>query len=373
MSYSIKDRLDFQMAIGGKSVELESNLIDFFHVVESVRLYVPMMTLRIKDINRFFTRNEVLVDGDTIVVSIGIQSKKIIYPFRLFSHKAIIENGVTSYLIHAYLDIPRYWTESTNEIVNDTSSSLLSQMCDVCSMTYDGVKTNDQQIWIPRNRRRAEFARYVVGRSYIDDQSCIQMGVQLDKTMKVRNVSDFTKFQIAQSFSNIGDQNQDVITDFNVINKAGFQNATSGYKDKQVRQSFLKDDDFTKDLEVRKNTRKLMLNSAFVKSLTQNRVTFSPIDVGNVSQSYEKAKYQNERLANFFATGVEFITPKLVTANLLDIITCDLSNPGAPSVKAMSGKYMLTSKVVYVENMNFYQKVECFRQGTNAIREDTQV
>jgi hypothetical protein len=373
MAYSIKDRLDFQLQIGGKSVELENNMIDFFHVVESVRLYVPMMTLRIKDINKFFTRNDVLVDGDSVIASIGIQKTKLVFPFRLFSHKAIMANGVTSYEIDAYLDVPRYWTESTNEIINDTASSLLSSMCSSCGMTYDGVKTNDQQIWIPRNRRRVEFARYAVNRAYVDDQSCIQMGVGFDKVMRVRNVTDFNTFPIKQSFSNIGSQDQDTITDFNLINKAGLMNVATGYKDKQVRQSFLEVDAFTKDLQVKKNTRKLMLSASIASGIGQNRVKFAPIDVGNVSQSYEKAKYQNDRLANLFALGVEFVTPRLVNANLLDVINCDLSNPGAPSVTAMSGKYMVTSKVWYLENMNFYQKVEAFRQGLNSNKDSTQV
>lgn len=373
MAYSIKDRLDFQLQIGGKSVELENNMIDYFHVSESVRLYVPMMSLRIKDINKFFTRNDVLVDGDTIVASIGIQKTKLVFPFRLFSHKAIMVNGVTSYTIHAYLDVPRYWTESTNEIVNDTSSSVLTAMCSKCGLKYEGVKTNDQQIWIPRNRRRAEFARYVSGRSYVDDQSCVQMSVGVDKVMRMKNVTEFNTFPVVQSFSNIGAQDQDVITDYNLINKAGFLNATTGYKDKQVRQSFLEVDEFSKDLRVKKNSSKLMVSSAIAAGVGANRVTFAPIDVGNVSQSYEKAKYQNERLANLFAFGVEFVTPRLVTANLLDIINCDLSNPGAASVKAMSGKYMVTSRVWYMENMNFYQKVEAFRQGLNTSKEGTQI
>jgi hypothetical protein len=39
----------------------------------------------------------------------------------------------------------------------------------------------------------------------------------------------------------------------------------------------------------------------------------------------------------------------------------------------MSGKYMVTSKVAYIENMNFYQKIEAFRQGTNSTTDNSQV
>jgi hypothetical protein len=53
--------------------------------------------------------------------------------------------------------------------------------------------------------------------------------------------------------------------------------------------------------------------------VVQNKVSFAPIDVGNVHDNYEQARYQNERLGNLFTYGVEFVTPRLVEANILDV------------------------------------------------------
>ena len=373
MSYSIKDRLDFQLSVGGQLVEMEHSMMDFFHVVESVRLYVPMMTMRIKDVNKFFTRNELLVDGAPITVTVSIEQKKTIFPFRLFSHKAIPNSGVTSYTIHAYLDVPRYWTESIDAPVSGSASNILELLCDQSGMTYDGPSTNDQQIWIPQNKRRAEFAKELVKHAYIDDRSCCQMGVLINKTMRMVNTSLFSSIPVKQAFSNVESQSQQVITDFNLLNRSGFFNAVTGYKHEQVVQSLHRTDEVNGKVDVSKNSRHLNMSQKIAQSVGQNKVSFSPIDVGNVNDNYEKARYQNERLGNLFTYGVEFVTPRLVEANLLDVISCDLSNPGATSVTAMSGKYMITSKVIYIENMNFYQKIEAYRQGTNSIQETTQL
>lgn len=373
MGYSIKDRLDFQLQIGGRTVELEKNMFDFFHVVESVRLYVPMMTLRMKDITKFFTRTDILTDGAPIVASISVQGKKIIYPFRLFSHKSVLENGVENHTLHAYLDVPRYWTESTNLPIKETASNALQKLCGECGMTYEGATTNDQQIWMPQNRRRAEFAKHIVRHAYIDESSCCQMAVLTDKRMRMLNISDFSRFQVKQRFSNVQAKEVAVITDYNVLNKSGFYNAVTGYKDKQIQQSFLEQDKETKDLNVKKNTKKLSVNSAVQTGVTQNRVSYTPVDVGNVNPNYERAKYQNQRLANLLTFGLEFVTPQLVEADLLDVINCDVAVPGSSSVTSLSGAYMVTSKVVYIENMNFYQKVEVFRQGLNSAKDKTQV
>lgn len=373
MSYSIKDRLDFQMSVGGQQVDMEQNMLDFFHVVESVRLYVPMMTIRFKDINKFFTRNELLVDGAPIVVSVAVEQKKTIYPFRLFSHKSILSGGVTTYTLHAYLDVPRYWTESIDTPLMDTASGVLATLCSQSGMTYEGVSTNDKQIWIPQNKRRAEFAKYLVQHSYIDDQSCCQMGVLIDKRMRMVNTSVFNTFPVKEAFSNSESQSQQVITDFNMLNRSGFFNALTGYKAQQVVQSVMKDDEILDKLDVKKNSRHLSMSSLLSQSIGQNKVSFSPIDTGNVNDNYEKARYQNDRLSNLFTFGVEFVTPRLVASNLLDVITCDLSSPGAASVTSMSGKYMMTSKIAYIENMNFYQKVEAYRQGNNSSRDNSQL
>jgi hypothetical protein len=372
MTISIKDRLFFQVIIGGKEVRFQESMLDYFHMVESVRTNVPMCSMRVKDTTRFFARNSILVDGATVQISIGVEGKKIVLPFRLFSHREVVDSGYSVFHLYCYLDVPRYWTESTVEVINGTASRVLQTLCTQSGMTFSGASTNDAQIWIPRNSKRAEFARRVVHRAWINDASCMQNCVTVDKEMRLVNLSEFNDMPVTQGFSNTESSSTSIITDFEVLNRSGFYNSMSGYKDAQVSQSTLKDDVIVTDLAVRKNSQRMMMNSQLRDGVAQNRVSYSPVDVGNVNENYERARYQNMRLGNLFSYGVEFVTPRLVRARPLDVITADMSRPGVQGVTPMSGKYIVTSKVLYIENMNFFQKIEAFRHGLNDARERTQ-
>ena len=376
MPLALKDRLYFQLIVGGKEVKFEQNSLDYVHIAESVRLKVPALSIRIKDVTKFFTKNDLLVDGVPIQVTVGVKDKKSVFYFRLFSHKESIENGVTVISMHAYLDVPRYWTESTASAINDTASNALQQLALVSGLTYSGVSTNDQQLWLPFNSKRADFAKQITLRAYMDESSCCQLAVTANKTLLLANVSNFAKQNIVQQFANAGKPGRldgvSTITDYKIINKSGFFNTQSGYKDSHVAQSLIADDVIHKDLNVPRNSKKLMINDSVRKAVTQQRVSYAPIDVGNTNANYERAKYQNMRLSNLFSYGLEFVTGDPVTANIFDVITCDLAKPGVVGIGPISGKYMVTSKVLYIQNFNFYQKIEVFRHGLNDSRETTQ-
>jgi hypothetical protein len=372
MAIGVKDRILFQITIGGKEINFDQNKLDFFHLVESVRLSVPAMTIQIQDITRFFSKNDLLVDGAPIQVTLGVDSKKLIFPMRYFTHKESLSSGSPTFRIYAYLDVPVYWTGSLSSTFTGTASGVLRSLCADCDLTYDGVDTNDSQLWIPHNRKYKEFAKYIAGRAFVDESSCNQMYVGTNKKMVMRNVSNFEKQPTIQTFANMPGTGQATISDHRVVNKSGFFNSISGYKDQQVNQSNLKEDETIKDTKVSKNTSKLMMSEEIRNKVTQNRVMHGPIDVGNVNENYERGRYQNARLGNLFNSGLELVTPSLCNAELLDVVGAQVSRPGADNIANISGRYMLTSKVFYMSNNNFVQKLEMFRHGLNDKRESTQ-
>ena len=195
-----------------------------------------------------------------------------------------------------------------------------------------------------------------------------------DKKMKVVDVSKFTTMPVVQGFSNTDKTDYlYLITDYEVLNKAGFFNASTGYKDFKVSQSFLKADKTIKDISFNKNSQSMMMNSQVQGEIGQNRVAYAPIDVGNVSPTYEKAQYQNRRLSNLFSFGLNFITSRPVKAQLLDVISADISKPELDGVIQYSGNYLMTSKVTYIQGMNFHQKCEIYRHGLNTTQDANQL
>ena len=244
---------------------------------------------------------------------------------------------------------------------------MLQNICSVSKLKYDGVTTADSQLWVPANRRYAEFAKSVAERAWMTETSCCQLAITADKKMRLIDVTKAFKGDPVQLFTNKADSlEQTPIGDYTVKNKSGFFNAVTGYKESRVAQSTIEDDQVFKELKLNKNSSFLMMNADIRAGVSQNKVLFSPINVGNVSPTYELALYQNRRLSNLFSFGIEFVTTSPVKAELLDVINLEIAKPRINSVQAYSGKYLLTSKVTYVVGLNVYTKCEVFRHGLNA-------
>lgn len=255
-----------------------------------------------------------------------------------------------------------------------SASKALQNICSNCGITYDGVTTADSQLWLPRNEKNCEFAKRIIERAWSSSSSCIKMFISADKRMVVKDVSLLTKLSPVQAFSNKDNSNsQTLITDYEMINRSGFNNSNTGYKSYQVNQSILEEDEVIKDITFSKNSRKAMINKVIQGGLLQNLVRFAPIDIGNVSTTYEKAYYQNQRLSGLFAFGLTMLTSKPVLADVLDVINTEISKPDLEGVEQYSGKFLLTTKVTYLTGINFYHKLEVMRHGINTTKDDTQI
>lgn len=366
MAIGVAGRIFIQVMVNGTEIPLGQNVLDSFHMVESVRTYVPMATMVIKDTEGTLSYNNLLTDGVPIQLTLEASQGRNTYYFRLFNYTEQITQGIPTYTIYMYLDVPRYWTESTAVPIHGSVSSVLEQICTYTKLTYDGVTTADSQLWLPSNRRYAEFARDVSERTWMTSTSCCQMAITADKVMRLVDVSKSFKGSPVQQFTNKSDsQTQTSIGEYKVSNKSGFLNTMTGYKDTKIVQSLVGTDMVFKDLDLNKNSSFLMMNSSIHSGIVQNKVTYAPVDVGNVSNTYELARYQNRRLSNLFSFGLEFVTTNSVTADVLDVVNLELAKPKINAVQAYSGKFLLTSKVTYVVGMNVYTKCEVFRHGLN--------
>lgn len=376
MALHIKDRIYLQIVINGVELPLDKlNLLSYLHIVESARIYVPMLSMRLTDATKFLTQNQLLTDGAVITVTLGVSDIRRVYEFRLFGSVDRLGPGGTDYQITGYLNVPKYWIESTAKTLTGTASETIKQIANTCGLSYEGINTTDSQIWLPHNTRYCEFARQVSERAWLDDQSCVQLAVLAKKTLRLINVGDFESRQVTELFSNRGAGGKILpVTDYNILSKSGFFNAASGYQQSKIVQSITSTADVDlSQLNVKRNSRRMSINKDVKDEVQQSKVLYAPIDIGNVSSNYEKALYQNRRLANLFSFGAEFVTSQMIKSEVLDLVGCDFSKPGLSGVQAISGTSLLTSKVTYVEGTNFYQKCEVFRHGINTDKENTQL
>lgn len=372
MGYGIKDRVFVQLSINGVEVPLKDNVIDFIHIVESARIFLPMLTFKILDATKFLTKENLLVDGALIQLTTEVLNDRETYMFRLFSSREQIIGGLTFYIVRGYLDAYRYWTMSMNTPLLTSASGVIRRCASMGGLEYDGPETADRMSWMPNNRRLCVLAAETAQRAYIGPKSCFQICVSTDKRLIARDIS--TLPESVESYSNKEvSENTNIITDFGILNRGGFYNVNTGYKDFRFTQTLLNTTPPSgiRDVQVEKNSVKLMLNQE-IRGIAQNRVLYAPISTGSVHSNYEKAFYQNIRLANLFNFGIEIVTPIRPKVRLFESFTAEVSKPGVDSVEQYNGKFLLTSKVFYYTGANAFFKIEGFRHGLN-IGESTQV
>lgn len=373
MPYALKDRLFVSILFNGQEFPFETNSLDFLHMSSSVRTALPILTFKVTDVKKFLTLNNFLVDGTRITVTAGKEQQKTAYNFRLFSFKEIPSNS-PEYKIHAYLDAPLYWASSLVEAQKGTSNEVLKKMADRCGMTYSGVNTSDSQNWLPQNLTIREFVRQVAYHGWANDSSCMQAAVTLDRVLRYRNVSDFDTYPVKDFFATtkVTDKIKPM-TDYAIVNRAGFMNVTTGYQETRVVQSVIEEDDAKhSSLTFKKNSAKLMMSADVKSQVDRNKFSFAPVDVGNTHANYEKAAYQNRRMGNLFALGLDMMTPEFSSADLLDVVNIEMELPDVKGSRQYSGKYLVLSKVIYVQGGNYYEKLELARHGLNEPKEDTQ-
>lgn len=368
MAYRVQDRLEISLFFNNREYPFEKlNTLDFMHIGVGTKVGLPMLHLSLTDNTNFFNKEQDLADGALIAIIItaqGMTAKKS-YAFRLHSYREQYSGGGFRYQIDGYLDAPMFWNGRTTTPILGTSFDALKTICGQTELNLDGYQCNDTQLWRPQNYTWMDFSRKISERGWLSDTSCMQLGVELDKTMIYRDLNDL----VPPSHTFITYQYTDntiPVVDFQVKTNSGFNNKTTGYWDKTIQQSVYANGSQAYDkLTFTPNTKVPLFNEKMKTAVKQGRVKFGPIDCGNVHESYEKALYQNIRYANLFSFGVELLTLFPTDVRLMDrvVFNCQLSSENTS--KAYSGVYTVSSRAIYVQGANYYEKISAVRHGIN--------
>jgi hypothetical protein len=360
---SIKGRIQLQLSINNKEFPFDRvNALDFLHMSSSVRLSLPMIHFKVLDAARWLSKEQDLVDGATIQVAVSVLDEKVVYPFRLHTFRETLSSTGPAYEIDGYFDSVAYWLLSTPLHIKGTSNFALNKIATTCQIAnYSGTPTADDQLWISKNKQYRTFAKDIMERGYVNETSCMQLAFDLNGTLIYKNLSE-KRTKVAQFITSKYQSNSFIVTDFRIKSNSGFLNSVSGYADEVHAQSLGTNDTFNK-VTATPLTSRMMVNTDVNKTVARGRVSFAPIDGGNTHDNYEKAFYQNMRLSNLFSFGLEIVTPDVTNLALLDYISYEAKIANKEKVSAYSGEYYITSKAIYIQGINYYEKFELVRQG----------
>lgn len=366
MGYIIKDRIEVSIFINDIEYPLDrDNTLSFLLIATSAVVKLPALSFSVIDTTNTLSKIG-LQDGAPIRVSIkALTGKTRVYLFRKFSHTREYIDGAAKYTIHGYYDSPLYWAATTYEGIKGSSNEVLQQIAAKCGLKYNGIATNDNQIWLPQNKSYSSFAKEIASRGYISDASCMAIGVDLLGTLNYRNINEplVPKFQlIAYQYK------EDAITvvDLASVSNSGLNNNLMGYNNLRYAQSLEGDLHTAIDkLSFTKNTTNPDLNTKVKQVIGRGSVRFGPINAGNVHSNYEKASYQNARYKNMFSQNLEALVSQPTDISLFVGINLATQTEDSGRDVVNNGLYLVSGKALYVQGSTYAEKLLLSRHGTN--------
>jgi hypothetical protein len=354
-AYIVQGRLEISVYINNIQFPLDTmNVLGFLHVGWSTRKLLPTFHMSISDVQHVLDQVE-LQDGIPIrIVVKPYSSTTVTYNFRKFHHKKQFNGNCFIYEMDGYLDVVKYWTGTANAGIRGTSNDVLSQIAQQCGLQYDGVSTNDSQLWMQRNRTYGEFATNTAWRGYVSDTSFVRCGVDPRGILMYRDVNNLPPPQSTIVLGQFVNGSYTAV-DYEPAAKSGLNNKMVG----DVANAAHNQLSFTPD------STSPLLNLAVRSQMVTGYQSFGGIDVGNTHDNYEKALYQNIRYANLYGLDVEFLMQTPTPFTLFDTFTFSVDQESNKQDVAYAGTYTVAAKAFLVSGANYAEKLLGVRQGTN--------
>jgi len=374
MPYEFEDRVYVDLVFNGQTFPFDRvNNLNFLHISTSTKIGVPMLHMSLHDQMDFFSDSLTLSDGCLIRARVGKSASSIDhdYLFRLNSVKRTSSSPGTNYEIDAYLDVSNYWHNTANLPFKGTSYSLMENIAKVSGMTFapNEADTKDQQVWWPGNRRFFQWAWSVCEESFKSESSHMQMAITPTKELRFSDVTVTPKTNWDASFM-IPRVDHILVTDFLPNDNSGSGNHLTTYGSNRVKQdllgSKLQELEDTMRIDRRPDELSFRINSDIISQVTRGQVEFAPLDWGNTHKNLQRGKYQNQRMSALFSGGCSILTSESTKVMPLDGVNLFVSQSGASGNEfnsMYSGRYIVSTKSIYVHTNNFYERMDLVRKA----------
>lgn len=363
MAFIIQNQIEIGLFINGYEYPLDAlNVLNRLVIGTVARNKFPTFELSVTDVSGTMDKLG-LQDGVPIRISVkALQGSTISYEFRKFNvHKQ--NNGyANAYTIDGYYDSPLWFSGTRSTSMQGTSNRVLGQLAAEAGLKYSGTTTSDSQLWVPENAKYSTFAKRIADQGYVNDQSCMCLGLDLDGTLKYRDINnlkgkpiDVIAYQYKEGYYCAID-----LAD----SSTGFSNPQTGYWNTRVQQS-LTAPKVHNQLNFISNSRTPNLNMDVRRNVKAGGVRFSPIDVGNVHPNRERALYQNFRYRNLFSAGVTMLMNMPTTITLFDQVNLSVEKSDTSQDVSVSGTYIVSGRALCVTGTTYGEKIQLIRHGTN--------
>lgn len=369
MGYALANQLEVSLYINNVEYPLDSNnVLDFLHIGSSTKGKLPTIHFGLTDQLHVLDQLE-LQDAIPLRVALkGYGAPTVSYAFRKFNHTRVFNGACYVYQVDGYWDSPLFWAGTTLAGIRGTSNDVMRQIANTCGLKYVGKSTADSQLWMQRNRTYGDFAKHVATRGYIDDGSYMLACVDLTGTLIYTDVNRLPTGQYIVIANQLADGAYTAI-DYSAVASSGLNNQVTGYNYTRYGQSMTSASPHTAydTLQFQADSRSPLFNTTMKQRAARGMMTYAPIDVGNVHDSYERAVYQNQRFAGLYNLDVEFLMTHATTLDLLRTFTFSAVDENDRKDEANSGDYTVSARSLLIQGTVYAEKIIGTRTGTNSI------
>lgn len=359
-----------EVILNDKSLPLEVMRFGGILLSEHHLYHLPCGQLAFTDPLRLTNSAFTPADGSKLVIRIGPNSDSVsTYTFRLFNVQTDPEGTKLRYRISFIADYPQFFFKSGDASIEGGTNDALSEIASRSGLKFDGIQTNDHQVWLPFGEPECRFARRISTTGYIDDQSCMLLGVAMDGTMRYANLNSKNFAGNLPLFVQGRETGGIFCTSWEGRSLSGATNFLGGYRASLRHYDPI--EGLTKSAQkvtARKISKSLNVNKEIREQVGDGRTVVLPINAGNKHKNALKARNQNARLALFLAQSVSVITPFQTKVRLFDPIyfqnyLMDNGSTADPDPNT-SGPYMVAGRAVYIgPDLNYVERLQFIRDG----------
>lgn len=369
MAYSVQGRIEVSVFINDIEFPLDAlNTLNYLQIAWTTRTILPTFRLGVFDA-RHVLDNLNLQDGIPIrivVKPLGLTT--VAFNFRKYDHTKTFNGTGFVYEMDGYLDYPKFWTGTALGGIRGTSSDALSSIASQCGLKFDGVPTSDSQLWMPRNRTFGEWAYAIKKRGFVSESSYMELGINPDGTMLYRDV---TQLPAPQKTIILGQYKQGAMTAMDYMPKArsGLNNKMTGYQNTRVQQTIMSADTLTSSntsVTTTPDTTSPLYNKTVQGLVQRGYQSYGGIDVGNTHENYERALYQNIRIANTYSLDVEFLMQSPTNMGLFDTFVFAVDQEVNKQDAPFAGTYTTVGRSMLITGSQFAEKILGTRTGLNS-------
>lgn len=363
-------QLSVGLFIGDKEFPLQVSPLFKIDVYSNTRVMLPTAKIMFTDPYSLIgvSNNQLRVrEGTQVTVVISKDNVDTKYSLRVYNVDRAIANNSYVYTLQCYYDAPKYMIDSTNKGWRATSSSVIKELAELCGLTYNGVSTNDSQVWLGANDRIGKFVRYLAMHGFVSQTSCLVAAVTMTGELRYFDVNDTAQPALGMLMGQTPTGQDVLLHDAKVLTNSGFVNAIGVYRHHYVDQK-LDAQPVHVESTVTRRAETEDFDSDVKRSVTRGRVDFSPSDLVNVHPNWGRAQYQNMRGSMINSVALAVQTGMRTPIDLLEQVKVNLKTQVGPlgvedSAGQYDGLYFITDKAISVDATHYVETFHLAREG----------